>query len=154
MKSDRRLTPQEKRLFIDEAEHFDAFAAVREALLEGEDPTLFQIALIQLFSESETQKNIIIDQRKLINDLKNEIEKLREHIRNMEKKLDIERKPEKKVEYLILPDDYRQRYYPQGYIKASQINCPRCGNWKWERFLDEKRLKARCINCGHIYGES
>jgi len=64
MTGDRRLTAQEMIAFKLEKEdrRFDALETIKRAILErGDEPTLFELAIIELAAAIESHKNIIID---------------------------------------------------------------------------------------------
>jgi len=64
MTGDRRLTAQEMIAFKLEKENrcFDALETIKQAILEkGDEPTLFELAIIELAAAIESHKNIIID---------------------------------------------------------------------------------------------
>ena len=74
---DRLLHDHEKRILITErSQELDALATLREAFFQGGEPTLFEMAFVELFGTVEVQRNIIIDQGRKIRLLEIRLEEL------------------------------------------------------------------------------
>jgi len=73
MTGDRRLTAQEMLDFkLEKANHrFDGMQIIMKAVVDGNDePTLFEVALIELASRLDGHKEILKDLNRQVRDLK------------------------------------------------------------------------------------
>jgi len=73
MTGDRRLSAQEMLDFkLEKDKHrFDALEIIQKAILDGnEEPTLFEVAIIELAARLEGQKAMIIELGRQLRDLK------------------------------------------------------------------------------------
>lgn len=74
MTGDRPLKEHEKRLFLTHSPDLDALSAVREAMFEGGEPTLHDVAIIEMLARLESHTNFIITHGTEIEALKSHLE--------------------------------------------------------------------------------
>lgn len=73
MTGDRPLTDHEKRLFLSHDGSMDALFIVRDTMLEEGEPTLHDVAIIELLARVESQTNVIVRQGREIVALESQI---------------------------------------------------------------------------------
>jgi len=81
MTGDRRLSGQEMLDFKLERENkrFDAMMIIKKSVLDGHDePTLFEVALIELAARLDGQREIAIEQGRQIRLLRSQLSELKE----------------------------------------------------------------------------